>query len=934
MLLRPHTPVAALLLLMMRMTVCVARKGHTHVGEPLALPVSGAACGRTYEGIGGLINSDAPWLKGFPAKQRSDILDVLFKPQWAGSLQVLKLEIGGDGHSTINTESSHMHTEDDPPSFKRGWIFWLLQEARQRNPDLKVGGLAWSWPGWTRGSVDKKVSYLVTWAKGMQANYNVTVDFMGLQNEATITGGNPAFGVALRTALDTAGFTETLIDCCDSHSFSFLTDLTNHSSPFFKAVGALAVHEPLRMAESVPQAALDTGKPIWSSESYTTYSDANGGGCWARAINWGYVKGNVTRHIAWNLIQAYPFLGDGMNYQGHGLMWATVPWAGHYVVNPPIWISAHYTQATQPGWSFLPVGAGSGMLPSGGSYVSLVSNGGCGASARAKRSGGGSGSSSAAGYTLVVQTMEHKLSQCFKDTHPPFDVQNQTATFKIDPDLLETLPKTANSKQRAGGVSLYARRTQLVGSDKFDPFNVVPQAAKQGTYFEAMPPIPVHDDGTFTIALGINQVWTLSTVPMHRGDDSPGSNLGLASIPDATPFPQSITSALAGFPVDSPLIDATVAIDQQGVWESAKSRDTHWNGTTMQQVIPEDCDEWHAQKLMYPHTFIGACADLSHPVSIAAEVLPPTFEDGWVGVGIGGQQKHGTVLKPAPGVLAYWSNGNWAWGAQRGTAAAPPQGWVSLAVHYTAGNATAVINGVVVATAAVASVCTVNDPFAFLASSWSKPFVNHSSAAYGAGARTLTTRRDVGVDITSNAEFKSVQVNLTAQALPLPTPPSPSPLPPSPPPPGPNPTGRGLVVAACNAADPRQQWTFSGEDGGEAGTLRASSNASLCMDVTRYLAKRVLLGLCSTTTDQAQMWTWSSSAGKMASVCSPTCHVASNGHGGTSCHQCLDDDHVGGIGLFDCKSGDGNQLWTFNPAEGASLLQKKGDGRCLQANPQ
>jgi hypothetical protein len=33
----------------------------------------------------------------------------------------------------------------------------LLQEARARNPDLKIGGLAWSWPGWTIGSVDKKV---------------------------------------------------------------------------------------------------------------------------------------------------------------------------------------------------------------------------------------------------------------------------------------------------------------------------------------------------------------------------------------------------------------------------------------------------------------------------------------------------------------------------------------------------------------------------------------------------------------------------------------------------------------------------------------------------------------------------------------------------------------------------------------------------------
>ena len=90
------------------------------------LPISAKRCGRTYEGIGGLFNSDAPWLTGYPERELGDIMDILFKPTWAASLQVLKLEIGGDGHSTINTESSHMHTEADPPSFQRGWILPLM----------------------------------------------------------------------------------------------------------------------------------------------------------------------------------------------------------------------------------------------------------------------------------------------------------------------------------------------------------------------------------------------------------------------------------------------------------------------------------------------------------------------------------------------------------------------------------------------------------------------------------------------------------------------------------------------------------------------------------------------------------------------------------------------------------------------------------------
>ena len=143
------------------------------VGAPISLGIDAAQCGRGYEGIGALLNSDAPWLTAYPPKQLAQILDILFLPKWGANIQVLKLEIGGDGHSTINTESSHMHTEHDPPSFRRGWILQLLREALRRNPHIKVGGLAWSWPNWTKGSVEKKVRYLTAWVQGLRSEYNV-----------------------------------------------------------------------------------------------------------------------------------------------------------------------------------------------------------------------------------------------------------------------------------------------------------------------------------------------------------------------------------------------------------------------------------------------------------------------------------------------------------------------------------------------------------------------------------------------------------------------------------------------------------------------------------------------------------------------------------------------------------------------------------------
>ena len=69
----------------------------------------------TFNGLGGLSGGGATsrLLPDYPEKQRDEILDILFKPQFAASLHLLKVEIGGDSQSTDGTESSHMHSQDD-----------------------------------------------------------------------------------------------------------------------------------------------------------------------------------------------------------------------------------------------------------------------------------------------------------------------------------------------------------------------------------------------------------------------------------------------------------------------------------------------------------------------------------------------------------------------------------------------------------------------------------------------------------------------------------------------------------------------------------------------------------------------------------------------------------------------------------------------------
>ena len=50
-----------------------------------------------FDGIGGLSGGGgcSRLLKDYPAEQQSQILDILFKPEFGASLQILKVEIGG-----------------------------------------------------------------------------------------------------------------------------------------------------------------------------------------------------------------------------------------------------------------------------------------------------------------------------------------------------------------------------------------------------------------------------------------------------------------------------------------------------------------------------------------------------------------------------------------------------------------------------------------------------------------------------------------------------------------------------------------------------------------------------------------------------------------------------------------------------------------------
>src|SRR5256714_11798213 len=118
-----------------------------------SVPVDATKGGRTFDGVGAISGGggNSRLLVDYPEPQRSQVLDYLFKPGVGASLQILKVEIGGDTNSTDGAEPSHMHTRTDL-NCDRGYEWWLMAQAKARNRGIKLAALSWGLPGWAGGS--------------------------------------------------------------------------------------------------------------------------------------------------------------------------------------------------------------------------------------------------------------------------------------------------------------------------------------------------------------------------------------------------------------------------------------------------------------------------------------------------------------------------------------------------------------------------------------------------------------------------------------------------------------------------------------------------------------------------------------------------------------------------------------------------------------
>ncbi len=339
------------------------------------ITLDGNAGGKRFDGIG-LVNgggATSVLLKDYPEPQRTQILDMVYKPKFGASVNALFVEIPGDGNSTQGSMPSHKHTREDL-NYSRGYTWWIMQEAKKRNPDLTLDGTAWSAPGWVGNGKfwsQDAADYYVSWLKGLRDVYGLEFTAIGCRNEKEVSYD---FVKRFRKTLDSNGFPHLKIHAFDNWykgKLDFVKDMFTDKE-LCDAIDIIGGHvfyegEPVSVEERTMAEKLD--KPIWDTEDHVYKKGFDCLISLVECFNGNYIHNGATKIVNWyDIAGIYPMEPYS---EDPPTVLAYEPWSGHFKVRQALWGYAHYGQFTKVGWEYL---NGACMdLNGGGSLVTLKS---------------------------------------------------------------------------------------------------------------------------------------------------------------------------------------------------------------------------------------------------------------------------------------------------------------------------------------------------------------------------------------------------------------------------------------------------------------------------------------------------------------------------------------------------------------------------------
>jgi galactosylceramidase len=337
--------------------------------------VKGDAGGKRFDGIGAVSGGGGTsvLLKDYPEPQRSQVLDMLFKPKFGASMSALLVEVPGDG-STLRTEPSHSHFRGDE-NFFRGYEWWLMSEAKKRNPAIPLDAVAWGCPGWVGTNhfwSQDMCDYYVKWIEGLKSAHGLDLDAIGCRNES---GVNEDFIKKFRATLNSNGLSAVKLHGFDNWQrtkFDWVRDMA--TDPVLKA--AVDVVGNHTMADNPTPADVkimldDMGKPIWNTEEHVYKEGFDCEISLVQAFNKNFIESGVTKIVNWYLA-ASMYQMDAYTETPPAMI-AREPWSGNYSAREVLWGYAHYGQFSEIGWQYL--NGACGNLAGGGTFVTLKSPG-------------------------------------------------------------------------------------------------------------------------------------------------------------------------------------------------------------------------------------------------------------------------------------------------------------------------------------------------------------------------------------------------------------------------------------------------------------------------------------------------------------------------------------------------------------------------------
>lgn len=329
-----------------------------------------------FDGIGAVNGGGATSVlfKDYPEPQRSQILDLVFAPRFGASVSAMLVEVPGDGNATQGSMPSHMHTRDDLGTH-RGYTWWVMREAKRRNPAISLDAVAWSAPGWIGDGEfwsQDMADYYATWLRVLRDVHGLELDAIGCRNEK---GVDLAFAKRLKSTLDEAGFGSVVLHAFDNwpaDQFDFVEALQKDPAAV-EAIDILGAHVlyggGTSPSPAVREWAAEAGKPIWNTEDHVYRP---GFDCLigiVECFNENYLLHGATKVVLWyDIAGVYPVEPYA---EDPAMILAREPWSGHYTVREALWGYAHYGQFTELGWTYLH--DASTLLDDGGSVVALRS---------------------------------------------------------------------------------------------------------------------------------------------------------------------------------------------------------------------------------------------------------------------------------------------------------------------------------------------------------------------------------------------------------------------------------------------------------------------------------------------------------------------------------------------------------------------------------